>query len=338
MIVKDKHFNAALFAGNLNDGIRDLDAADVPTLKELSKIEDHYVNVLNIHDVTCSRRFNPIQHKYIPTLQDALILSERITSTFWNEEDCMPRYFQLYKEISSDILAACIWFFVNYKKMPYDKDRRQLYPEYCKDIETGNMKPTGRVFDSEANMIPTTPDYWLGKYSDLPHILSFLCHDYSEIIDILKTVPEIYPLITPLISSWQDKTMDLVELFTIPLRTMLNKLCTPEAYWVFHRDGDDFDLRRNENLLIINCREGYEKAMNMMSILVTGKVPEQRIMEISNKYPWRDTIIGNLTAKIYDFRPYETKEKVLLENMENVNRDVNNLICEIQQVYKFLYK
>ena len=338
MIVKNKQFNAALFAGNRKDGIRDLDTADVPTLKELSKIENHFVNVLNIHDVSCSRRFNPIQHKYIPALQDALILSERITSTFWNEEDCMPRYFQLYKEVSSDILAACIWFFINYKKIPYNQDGRQLHPEYYEDPETHHMKLTGRVFDSEENMISTIPDYWLGKYSDLPHILSFLCHDYRDIIDILKTLPEIYPLITPLISCWKNKDMELVELFTMPLRTMLNKFCTPEAYWVLHRDGDDFDLRRNENLLIINCREGYEKAMNMMSVFVAGKVPEQKVKEIDNKESWYETIIGNLTAKIYDFHPDETKEKIILENMENVNRDVESLIYEIQKEYKNLYK
>lgn len=338
MIVKDRRFNAALFAGNLSDGIQDLDVVDVPTLKELSKIENHLVNVLNIHDVTCSRRFNPIQHKYIQTLQEALILSEKITRTFWNEEDCTPRYFQLYKEMSSDILAACIWFFVNYKKMPYDKDRRQLYPEYYEDSETGQAKLTGRVFDSEENMISTIPDYWLGKYSDLPHILSFLCHDYSEIIETLKTVPEVYPLITPLISSWNDKNLDLVELYTTPLRTMLSKFCTPEAYWIFHKDGDDFDLRRNENYLIINCREGYEKVMNMLSVLVTGKFSKQKVKEINDKDPWYETIIGNLTAKIYDFHFGETKEKVLLENMRNVNREVNDLICEIQCEYKNLYK
>ena len=207
-------------------------------------------------------------------------------------------------------------------------------PEYHTDKETGHKKLTGNVFDKHGNPVPPNKFHWLGKYSDIPHILSFMCHNYSDIIYILETVPEIYPLITPLVSCWRNKDMELFELFTMPLRTMLSKFCTPEAYWIFHRDGDDFDLRRNENYLIINCREGYEKVMNMISVLVTGKVPEQKIQELNSKRPWYDTLVGNLTATVYDFKPAANTERILLENMENVRKDVDTLILDIQNGYK----
>lgn len=34
------------------------------------------------------------------------------------------------------------------------------------------IKPTGVVRDTSGNIVE--PAYWLGKYSDMPHILSFL--------------------------------------------------------------------------------------------------------------------------------------------------------------------
>jgi hypothetical protein len=53
-----------------------------------------------------------------------------------------------------------------------------------------------------------------GKYSDLPHILSFMNRSYKEIFDTLFTNEEIFPcfhhlkqrMITKLLTSWKDKS------------------------------------------------------------------------------------------------------------------------------------
>lgn len=41
------------------------------------------------------------------------------------------------------------------------------------------------------------PAYWLGKYADMPHVLSFLNEDYQTIFDVLKTDNEVLPLLGP---------------------------------------------------------------------------------------------------------------------------------------------
>ena len=102
---------------------------------------------------------------------------------------------QFFKTSAVNFLAACIYFFVNYKRLPYDKDGNELVPEYTEDKETHHRKLTGRVFDKAGNTV--TPAYWLGKYSDMPHVLSFLNIDYKTMFEILQTDPEIFPLIAP---------------------------------------------------------------------------------------------------------------------------------------------
>lgn len=344
MIVKYNRFNAALFVGSHNKGMKDLDPARIPALKELSEDDSSRINVLNLYNVSRSKRFNPIQHKYIPTLQEALDFSENVMRQFYNDDEYRPRYFQLYKEVASDFFAACIWFFVNYKKQPYSNRGRLLFPEHIEDPVTHRKKLTGRVFDTEYNrdyaeialskgQVVTEglvePDYWLGRYSDLPHIISFLCHDYSNIFDVLMTNTEILPMVSPLYQAWQDKVMDLLELYTLPIRAMLNKFCTPEAYWVFHRDGDDFDLRNEENYIIINTRIGNVKMMNLLSALVTGQVPVQEYSDIYSNEPWCENFSSILSSSVYQFQSVDACDRILLANMEAVNEDIASMIHDI---------
>ena len=52
------------------------------------------------------------------------------------------------------------------------QERNKLYAEKVQDKETKFWKPTGVVRDRKGGNI-VEPAYWLGKYSDMPHILSF---------------------------------------------------------------------------------------------------------------------------------------------------------------------
>ena len=55
------------------------------------------------------------------------------------------------------------------------------------------------------------PAYWLGRYSDMPHVLSFLNHSYEEIFEVLETDPEVYPLLASFVTAYQNKAMDQLE-------------------------------------------------------------------------------------------------------------------------------
>ena len=52
-----------------------------------------------------------------------------------------------------NFLAACIYFFVNYEREPYDAKGNKLYAEKRQDPETKFWKPTGVVRDKEGGVI-----------------------------------------------------------------------------------------------------------------------------------------------------------------------------------------
>ena len=130
-------------------------------------------NIINFVNVEYSRRVNPIQHKYIDSLAAAQETAETLVDSLnKGKNEGGGGSDQFFKTSAVNFLAACIYFFVNYKRLPYDKDGNELVPEYTEDKETHHRKLTGRVFDKAGNTV--TPAYWLGKYSDMPHVLSFL--------------------------------------------------------------------------------------------------------------------------------------------------------------------
>ena len=199
-------------------------------------------NMINFVDVEYSKRVNPIQHKYIDSLAAAQETAETLVDSLnKGKNEGGGGSDQFFKTSAVNFLAACIYFFVNYKRLPYDKDGHELIPEYAEDPETHHKKLTGRVFDRFGQTVE--PAYWLGKYSDMPHVLSFLNIEYKTMFEILQTDPEIYPLIAPFKSALEGKAMEQLEGMIGTLRVQTSKLATKEAYWIFHRDGDDFDLK-----------------------------------------------------------------------------------------------
>ena len=129
-----------------------------------------------------------------------------------------------------------------------------LYAEKRQDPETKFWKPTGVVRDKEGGNI-VEPAYWLGKYSDMPHILSFLNESYQTIFEVLETDNEVAPLLGPFQTAFRNKAMEQLEGMIGTLRVYTSRLATKESYWIFHRDGDDFDLKvsdpKNPSYLLI---------------------------------------------------------------------------------------
>ena len=131
-------------------------------------------NMINFVDVEYSRRVNPIQAKYINSLAAASETAETLLESLQKgKKEGGGGSDQFFQTSAVNFLAACIYFFVNYEKEPYDTDGNILYAEKQQDPETKFWKPTGVVRDREGGNI-VEPAYWLGKYSDMPHILSFL--------------------------------------------------------------------------------------------------------------------------------------------------------------------
>ena len=212
-------------------------------------------NMINFVDVEYSRRVNPIQAKYINSLAAASETAETLLESLQKgKKEGGGGSDQFFQTSAVNFLAACIYFFVNYEKEPYDTDGNILYAEKQQDPETKFWKPTGVVRDREGGNI-VEPAYWLGKYSDMPHILSFLNESYQTIFEVLETDNEVAPLLGPFQTAFKNKAMEQLEGMIGTLRVYTSRLATKESYWIFHRDGDDFDLKvsdpKNPSYLLI---------------------------------------------------------------------------------------
>ena len=232
-------------------------------------------NVINFVDVEYSRRVNPIQLKYINNLAAASETAETLLDSLQKgKKEGGGGSDQFFQTSAVNFLAACIFFFCNWNKMPYDKDGRQLVPEYATDRQTGQKRLTGRVMDKDGLFVQ--PAYWLGQYSDMPHILSFLNQDYQTIFDVLQTDPEVLPLLGPFQTALKNKAMEQLEGMIGTLRVYTSRLATKESYWIFHRDGDDFDLKVSDPehpsyLLIANDPE-MESIIGALNALILNRL------------------------------------------------------------------
>ena len=234
-------------------------------------------NIINFVDVEYSRRVNPIQHKYIGNLAAASETAETLLESLQKgKKEGGGGSDQFFQTSAVNFLAACIYFFVNYKRVPYTKDGKRLRAEMTEDPKTHIPKPTGRIFDEKNNEVHLDNCYWLGKYSDMPHILSFLNLDYTTIFEILETDPEVAPLLGPFQTAMKNKAMEQLEGMIGTLRVYTSRLATKESYWIFHKDGDDFDLKvsdpNNPSYLLIANDPEMESIIGALNALILNRL------------------------------------------------------------------
>ena len=232
-------------------------------------------NIINFVDVEYSRRVNPIQQKYIGNLAAASETAETLLESLQKgKKEGGGGSDQFFQTSAVNFLAACIYFFVNYKRVPYDKDGHPLIAEMTEEPKTHRPKPTGRVFNKSGEEVE--PAYWLGKYSDMPHILSFLNLDYQTIFEVLETDNEVAPLLGPFQTAMKNKAMEQLEGMIGTLRVYTSRLATKESYWIFHKDGDDFDLKvsdpANPSYLLIANDPEMESIIGALNALILNRL------------------------------------------------------------------
>ena len=232
-------------------------------------------NIINFVDVEYSRRVNPIQLKYINNLAAASETAETLLDSLQKgKKEGGGGSDQFFQTSAVNFLAACIFFFCNYNKKPYDKDGNPLTALYTEDRQTGQKRLTGVVVDKDGFIVE--PDHWLGEFSDMPHILSFLNQDYNTIFDVLQTDPEVAPLLGPFQTALKNKAMEQLEGMVGTLRVYTSRLATKESYWIFHKDGDDFDLKvsdpKNPSYLLIANDPEMESIIGALNALILNRL------------------------------------------------------------------
>ena len=232
-------------------------------------------NIINFVDVEYSRRVNPIQLKYINNLAAASETAETLLESLQKgKKEGGGGSDQFFQTSAVNFLAACIYFFCNWGKEPFDKDGNMLTAEKVQDKQSKRMIPTGRVFNSAGEEVE--PAYWLGKYSDMPHILSFLNESYQTIFEVLETDNEVAPLLGPFQTALKNKAMEQLEGMIGTLRVYTSRLATKESYWIFHKDGDDFDLKvsdpKNPSYLLIANDPEMESIIGALNALILNRL------------------------------------------------------------------
>ena len=232
-------------------------------------------NIINFVNVEYSRRVNPIQLKYISNLAAASETAETLLESLQKgKKEGGGGSDQFFQTSAVNFLAACIYFFCNYEKRPYDENGQEMNYDKTIDPETGMIKPTGVVRDAMGNV--KEPAYWLGKYSDMPHILSFLNESYETIFEVLMTDTEVAPLLGPFRTAFDNKAMEQLEGMIGTLRVFTSRLATKESYWIFSKEGDDFDLKVSDPnhpsyLLIANDHE-MESIIGALNALILNRL------------------------------------------------------------------
>ena len=120
-----------------------------------------------------------------------------------------------------------------------------------------------------------------GKYSDLPHILSFMNRSYQEIFDSLFKNEEIGSLLSPFKTAYDNKAFDQLEGQIGTLKIFLSRLATKESFWVF--SGDEVELKitdkENPSIVILASDPGtqdinsalYSSVLNRILRLINSK-------------------------------------------------------------------
>lgn len=139
--------------------------------------------------------------------------------------------------------------------------------------------------------------YQNGKYSTLPHILSFMNRSYKEIFDTLFDHEELYSLLSPFKSAYDNKAFDQLEGQVGTLKIFLSRLATKESFWVF--SGDEVELKitdkANPSIIIL----ASDPATQDINSALYSSVLNRSLRLVNSKHNLPGGIIADEFPTIY---------------------------------------
>ena len=168
-------------------------------------------------------------------------------------------YFYYRKAKAHGILSdKALFHIINFTDVEYSRRVNPLSKKYIRSLadavetsealvealEKGKGESTGgadRFFTQSAvnflaAIIYFFANYQEGRYSDLPHVLSFLNRSYSEVFNVLFTNPELSSLLSPFRTAYENRAFDQLEGQIGTLKVQISRLATKESFWVFTED------------------------------------------------------------------------------------------------------
>ena len=117
--------------------------------------------------------------------------------------------------------------------------------------------------------------YENGKYSDLPHVISFMNSSYEDIFTVLYTNQELHSLLSPFRTAFVNKAFEQLEGQIGTAKVQISRLATKESFWVLTEENGcepiNLKISDTENpsyLVIANSPETQEmnSALNALML------------------------------------------------------------------------
>lgn len=139
--------------------------------------------------------------------------------------------------------------------------------------------------------------YENGKYSSLPHLLSFMNRSYEEIFTTLFTHEELTSLLSPFKSAYDNRAFDQLEGQVGTLKIFLSRLATKESFWVFSADEVELKISDKENPSIIILAS--DPATQDINSALYSAVLNRTLKLINSKHNYPSGIIADEFPTIY---------------------------------------
>jgi len=117
--------------------------------------------------------------------------------------------------------------------------------------------------------------YENGRYSDLPHVISFMNQSYDDIFTVLFSDIELHSILAAFYSAYTNKAFDQLEGQVGSARVQISRLATKESFWVLTEDKTQepinlkiSDVNNPAYLVIANSPETQEinSALNALML------------------------------------------------------------------------
>ena len=139
--------------------------------------------------------------------------------------------------------------------------------------------------------------YENGRFSTLPHLLSFMNRSYEEIFTTLFQHEELTSLLSPFKSAYDNKAFDQLEGQVGTLKIFLSRLATKESFWVF--SGDEIQLKisdkENPSTIIL----ASDPATQDINSALYSSVLNRTLKLINSKGNYPSSVIADEFPTIY---------------------------------------
>lgn len=172
-----------------------------------------------------------------------------------------------------------------------------------------------------------------GKYSSLPHLMSFLNLSYQEIFDAIFTVKELESLLSTFKSAYENQAFEQLEGQLGTLKIYITRLATKENYWIFtEEDNEEFDFKisdkTNPSILVLANSPQTQNINSAVFSTVINRV----INEVNSKDNLPTAIIADEFPTVY-FHSIENTIATARSNKVAVILGLQEL-TQLRQYYK----